>query len=50
LGFLNFATPPFGVVFFCLQSLKEVLQGLIDNFNKSIEEAGVYRKSASAKN
>ena len=50
MGFSGFATPLFGVVFFCLQSLKEVLQGLIDNFNKSIEEAGVYRKSASAKN
>jgi len=30
--------------------LKEVLQGLIDNFNKSIEEAEVHRKSAPAKN
>ena len=50
MGFLNFATPLFGVVFFCLQSLKEVLQGLIDNFNKSIKKAEVHRKSASAKN
>jgi hypothetical protein len=30
--------------------LKEVLKGLIDNFNKSIEEAEVHRKSAPAKN
>ena len=29
---------------------KEVLQGLIDNFNKSIEEAEGRRKAASAKN
>ena len=29
---------------------KEVLQELIDNFNKSIEEAEVHRKFASAKN
>ena len=28
---------------------KEVLQELIDNFNKSIEEAEVHRKFASAK-
>ena len=26
------------------------MQGLIDNFNKSIEEAEVHRKSAPAKN
>ena len=29
---------------------KEVLQELIDNFNKSIEEAEVHRKSAPPKN
>jgi predicted transcriptional regulator len=37
------------VVFFCLQYLKELLQQLIDNFNKSIEEAQVYRKSSTVK-
>ena len=29
---------------------KEILQELVDNFNKSIEEAEAQRKSASAKN
>ena len=32
------------------KTAKEVLQELIDNFNKSIEEAEVRRKSSSAKN
>ena len=32
------------------KTAKEVLQELIDNFNKSIEEAEVRRKSASSKN
>jgi hypothetical protein len=49
LGIFKFCRSPFGVVFFCLQYLKEVLQGLIDNFNKSIKKAEVHRKSASAK-
>jgi hypothetical protein len=30
--------------------LKELLQQLIDNFNKSIEETQFYRKSSSVKN
>jgi len=50
LGIFKFCHSPIWSGFFCLQSLKEVLQVLIDNFNKSIKKAEVHRKSASAKN